>query len=91
MEDKAGNIIVSVLKLQVLLKGLQEAGGQAGGGEDTIGVAIIADSGKTLKNPLYDDATQWMRKALTFENFFQRWHRFKMWLPKASSFYVTRW
>lgn len=58
MEDKAGNIIVSVLKLQVLLKGLQEAGGQAGGGDDTIGVAIIADSGKTLKNPLYDDATQ---------------------------------
>jgi hypothetical protein len=82
MENKASNIIVGVLKLQVLLKGLQEGGGQAGGGEDTIGVAIIAESGKTVQKRSRIRSMTMQRsecaKALTSENFFQRWHRFKM-------------
>ena len=58
MEDKASSIIVSVLKLQVLLKGLQE-----GDGEDTIGIAIIVESGKTFNNAMQRSECA---KTLTF-------------------------
>jgi len=50
IEEKASNIVIGVLKLQVLLEGLREGGRQVEGGEGKDEVAICAESGKTFKS-----------------------------------------